>query len=85
MSQPLSGVLRATDLETPWSVKSQWRPAGAKLSLFCHVAFAMLVISPLNSHIYCIAGKDPPRLILEPFKMAEAVWGKCLGKFPDSL
>lgn len=78
VSQPLSGVPRATDLEAPWSVKSQWRPARAKLSLFCHVTFVTLVVSPLNSHIYCIAGKDrPPQgyLIPEPLK-----WEKPCGE-----
>lgn len=57
-----------------WSVKSRWRPAGAKLSLFCRVASAALAASPLNSHIYCVAGKDPQGwLNPEPLKMVEAV------------
>lgn len=84
MSQPPSGVLRATDLETPWSVKSQWRHAEAKLSLFCHVASATLAVSPQILIFIALLGKTP-LLILEPLKMAEAMWGKFLVRFPDPL
>lgn len=84
VSQPPSGVPRATDLETPWSVKSQWRPAGAKLSLSCHVVSATwLFLLKFSYLLHC--WERPPGLILEPLKMAEATWGKFLGKFPDPL